>query len=52
MAIIGIAVQYAFLPSKKKKKANFLERPWQLNATASKFLSVLSGFGIVMAPLT
>lgn len=27
-------------------------QPWQLVATASKFLSVVSGFGVVMAPLT
>ncbi|KAL2000405.1 hypothetical protein VTN02DRAFT_3170 [Thermoascus thermophilus] len=27
-------------------------QPWQLLATADKFLSVLSGFGVFMAPLT
>lgn len=29
-----------------------LYRPWQLLSTATKFLTVLSGFGVVLAPLT
>ncbi|KAJ9312560.1 hypothetical protein DTO271D3_7107 [Paecilomyces variotii] len=29
-----------------------LTQPWQLLSTATKFLSVLSGFGVFMAPLT
>lgn len=52
MAIIGVCIQYSpFLPIYRQAliKQN---RPWQLVATAEKFLSVLSGFGVVMAPLT
>lgn len=53
MAVIGIAIQYA--PSTLDAYTSWLlisHRPWQLLATAAKFLQVLSGFGVFLAPLT
>jgi NCS1 family nucleobase:cation symporter-1 len=54
MAVIGIATQYVsnliYKSCMPYKLTNI--RPWQLLATADKFLAVLSGFGVFMAPAT
>lgn len=53
MAAIGIAAQsvsqfsqYGLILTDKNR------RPWQLLTTAEKFLQVLSGFGVFLAPAT
>lgn len=51
MAIIGIAIQLVPCGNCCWSVLTH-DRPWQLLTTAAKFLAVLSGFGVFLAPAT